>query len=91
MTSEEKDILKENNRIATRKYRESEENRLKEKSRLQLKQLNKTKEENNISKEKEKIAKRKYRLSKMSRSPLFGLAAKVDTADFDENSNDFFK
>ena len=107
MTKEEKDILKENEKINKRKYRQSAENKLRERKTFKLKRLNMSAEEKHIFKEKERISRRKYRQAKenkdkekniwkqtkdqkMSRNPLFGLAAEVDTADFDENKNNNF-
>ena len=67
MTKEEKDILKENEKINKRKYRQSEEYKLREGSRLKLKRLKMTSEEKDILKENNRIATRKYRESEENR------------------------
>ena len=51
----------------------------------------KSKERKDTEKKKDKIAKQQTKKRMLTNNPLFGLAANLDTADFDENSNEFFK
>ena len=72
---------------------ETQKNATKEKEKITKRNYRKTqsKEIKDKERDKDKTAKKQRKKTMMATNPLFGLAATLDTVDFDENENNLFK